>query len=168
MTTPLEEIISKHFNRGIVVDSNLLLLFFLVLFDSSLIPRFKRTQKFEEQDGRTLGSFLAKFKQIWSTPTILCEVSNLANQLSEPGRSQYFRLFSARISLLEERFRPSKELAAIASFPSLGLADCSLMEAASSGFLVLTDDFRLAQSLSHSGFNGINFNHIRSMMLGVL
>lgn len=145
------------------MDTNLLLLFFVALFEPQLIARFKRTQQFDEKDAETLSSFFARFGKIWATPTILAEVSSLSGHLGEPKRLAYFQLLSTKISLLQERYRRSAEIAMLAEFPRFGLADASIIEAAGGGILVLTEDFRLSQFLQRAGHDVVNFNHIRSL-----
>jgi uncharacterized protein YacL len=48
------------------------------------------------------------------------------------------------------------------AFPKLGLTDTAIFRAATGKFLVLTDDFRLAQYLSSQNVDVVNFNHLRT------
>lgn len=93
----------RYRQAGIMVDTNILLLFFIGAFDQNLIPRFKRTRQFTVEDYATLIDILGPFDKIVATPHILTEVSNLSGQLREPARSEYFKKFSSGITLLEEK-----------------------------------------------------------------
>ena len=46
MTDPNLVLIEKYASRGVLVDTNILLLFVVGAFDRELIPRFKRTSHF--------------------------------------------------------------------------------------------------------------------------
>lgn len=69
--------------RGVLVDANILLLFFIGSYDTKLITRFKRTSRFTVRDYELVGNFLAAFERRITTPHILTEVSNLAGQLPQ-------------------------------------------------------------------------------------
>jgi len=156
-------LVSRHRRRGILVDTNLLLLYFIGLFDLSHIQRFKRTSQFTPEDHSTLARVLGLFDQVMTTPNVLTEVSNLSGQLGEPMRSAYFEVFSRWLCLLDERYTASSLSAQAEHFVPLGLTDAGIMGLAASGFLVLTEDFRLAQRLQKIGADVINFNHLRPL-----
>jgi rRNA-processing protein FCF1 len=157
-------LISRHRQRGILVDTNLLLLYFIGLFNPSHIQRFKRTNQFTPEDHNTLARVLEPFKgKVMTTPNVLTEVSNLSGQLGEPMRSAYFEMFSRWLCLLDERYTASSLSAQAEHFVSLGLTDAGILGLATSGLLVLTEDFRLAQRLQKIGADVINFNHLRPL-----
>ena len=47
------------------------------------------------------------------------------------------------------------------AFPRFGLTDTAILLAAKGKYLVLTDDFPLAQYLQTEAIDVINFNHVR-------
>ncbi len=158
--------IANQFQRyrqaGILVDTNILLLFFIGAFDQNLIPRFKRTKTFSVEDYEALINFLRFFDKIATTPHILTEVSNLSGQLGEPVKSEYFKKFSSDITLLEEENVVSRDVAQMREFVRLGLTDTGIIRLTRGRYLVLTDDFRLSQYLQSAGVDVVNFNHIRT------
>jgi rRNA-processing protein FCF1 len=145
-----------------MVDTNVLLLFFIGAFDQYLIPKFKRTKIFSVEDYEVLVRFLSPFNRITTTPHILTEVSNLSGQLGEPARSEYFKKFSSNITLLEEENVASRDVAQMREFVRFGLTDTGIIRLTRGRYLVLTDDFRLSQYLQSVGVDVINFNHIRT------
>jgi rRNA-processing protein FCF1 len=148
-------------NRGILIDSNLLLLFFVGLHDRTWIARFKRTAQFTAEDFERLSAFINRFKEIVTTPSILTEVSNLLGQLPE-GLTYSFRHHFARgLKNLKEQYTTSCELGEAKIFPKFGLTDTSILLAANGKYVVLTDDFHLAQYLEAQNIDVINFNHVR-------
>ena len=161
MTDPVSALIQRHQSRGILVDSNILLLFFMGGFDRELIPRFKRTQQFVPEDYDLLTRLLSRFSSVITTPNILSEVNSLSGQLGEPVKTQYFDVFAQGISVLDERYVASSDVAQLDQFPKLGLTDTGILHLARNEYLVLTDDFRLAQHLAEAGIAVLNFNQLR-------
>jgi rRNA-processing protein FCF1 len=156
-------LIQTHCRRGILVDTNLLLLYFVGLLDRNQVQRFKRTQQYTAGDHQTLVALLKRFDKVVTTPNILTEVSNLSGQLGEPLRSRYFSAFAREISLLTEHYIESTRLAEAEHFVPFGLADTAILSLGAAGHLVLTDDSPLTQRLQKIGADVINFNHIRTL-----
>ena len=157
--------INAYKGKGLLIDTNLLLLFFVGLHNQGSIQRFKRTMQFTPDDFSYLAGVIQLFKQVVTTPSILTEVSNLLGQLREGTRLSVFRIFALGIERFEERFTPSRELAQQPHFPKFGLTDTGIAQSAKGNFLVLTDDFRLAGYLEHHGIDVVNFNHLRMVYL---
>ena len=153
----------RYRSAGVIVDSNLLLLFIIGSFDEQLISTFKRTKTYTGSDYRILSEFLSAFSEILVTPNILTEVSNLSNQLPESYKPDYFTQFGEHIGRMQEHFHSSNSLRTHDSFVKFGLADASIHECAEHGRLVLTDDARLADFLGRRGIDVLNFNHIRQL-----
>ena len=162
MTDYILNLIQKYHSRGVLVDTNILLLCFVGDFDRDLIPRFKRTKQFVVEDYILPKNFLARFNSsIITTPHILAEVNSLSGQLGEPGRTAYFEIFSRGIGLLDEQYVESKTAAEFDRFPTLGLTDSGVAILAKGAYLVLTDDSKLYRTLETMGIDVMNFNHIR-------
>ncbi|MDT7541223.1 MAG: hypothetical protein QOE33_1127 [Acidobacteriota bacterium] len=159
----LDHLLTQYKSRGILIDTNLLLLFVVGMYDPKRIPKFKRTAKFTVEDFYILAEFFDFFSRIVTTPNILTEVSNLAGQLPENLKPAFYPLFAQHLTLLEEHYLTSANIASAPQFAKLGLTDCGILELSRNQYLVLTDDFRLAGHLDSQGIDVINFNHIRTM-----
>lgn len=158
-------LIQKHRKTGVLVDTNVLLLYFLGRFNPREIPRFKRTQQFTVEDYGTLFLMLKSFEKLLTTPNVLTEVNSFSGQLADPLRALYFKRFATEIGLIEEHYVESHRVADLPEFVRLGLTDTGILSVVSRGsHLVLTDDFPLSQRLQGNGIDVINFNHVR--MLG--
>jgi len=155
------QLVAKYARKGIVVDTNLLLLLFVGYTNRDRIQRFSRTEKFTPDDYDCLGKFLGAFEKIVVTPNILTEVNSMLNQLSDPDRSKCARLFSQLISKYDEQYVVSQEVAKQESFVRFGLTDCGIVDVAKDKYLVITEDFKLTNHLLSMGVDTINFNHIR-------
>lgn len=146
--------------KGILIDTNILLLWFVGTVNRSRIEKFKRTKQFLPEDYDLLRGIIAYFSKIVTTPNILTEVNSLANQLGEPERSLCFSLFAQGIPKFNEYYVESKTVVSIKNFTKFGLTDCGILNVAHDKYLVLTDDLPLASYLQASGVDVINFNHL--------
>jgi hypothetical protein len=102
MSEIINQLIVRYKQAGIMVDTNILLLYFVGAFDPNLIPRFKRTLQFAVEDHATLIRILRLFDKVVTTPNILTEVNRLSGQLGEAIRSQYFEKFYSGLSRVGE------------------------------------------------------------------
>ncbi len=87
-----EEIIGSYRNKGILIDTNLLLLYFIGKYNKSLIQYFKRTQKYVIEDYELSTSVIKFFTRIITTPNILTEVSNLSGNLENKLKTCTYRV----------------------------------------------------------------------------
>lgn len=161
MKEQFQSLFNRYQQKGILIDTNILLLYFVGTVNPQRISKFKRTEQFTIEDYQTLLELLSYFPRRITTPNILTEVNSLTNQLGEPERSRCFSLFSNTIPLFNEFHLESHTLAKSQSFVKFGLTDCSIVELARSQYLVLTDDLKLFVHLQNQGVDTINFNHLR-------
>ncbi len=159
----IAQLINQYRNKGVLIDTNILLLLFVGLTNRDRIERFKRTQQFTPSDYDTLTQLLGCFSPIVVTPNILTEVNSLLNQLGEPERSQCLGLFGQGILGFDEQYVMSRSIVTQAIFGRFGLTDTGIVEAAKGRYLVLTDDLRLAVNLQSLGVDTVNFNNIRAL-----
>jgi rRNA-processing protein FCF1 len=164
MTEDIKTLFARYQKAGILVDTNILLLYAVGLANKKRIPLFKRTRQFSIKDFDLLDQILRAFQKVVTTPNILTEVNSLANQLGEPERSQCLGLFAKIICQMEEQHHPSRHIAQFSEFPKFGLTDCSILHLSREGYLVLTDDFRLSMYLQNQGIDTVNFNNLRFLV----
>jgi len=157
----VRSLFQKYKQKGILIDTNILLLWFVGTVNRERISKFNRTEKFLPEDYDSLVQILSYFNKIVTTPNILTEVNSLANQLGEPERSQCLSVFAQGVARLNESYLESQEVVKTESFTKLGLTDCSIVNIAKNKYLVLTDDFKLANYLQKIEIDTINFNNIR-------
>ncbi|MGD9857676.1 MAG: PIN domain-containing protein [Planctomycetaceae bacterium] len=156
--------IGKCSSKGVIVDTNLLLLYVIGRFDQQRISRFKRTRQFRVADFDLLARILTHFQRCVTTPSVMAEVSNLVSQLGDPARGECFACLSAEIALMDERYEPSATVAQEPAFTRIGLIDAAILRAARGGLFVLSDDFQLINRLTQAGVAAANFNHLRSFV----
>ena len=163
MTYETLALISQYTSKGILVDTNILLLYFVGMIRRARISRFNRTEQFTPQDYDLLIALLADFATVATTPNILTEVSSFINKLGEPDRTSCYINFAIEISALQESYVPSRNVVSTDwVFPTYGLTDCGIAEAAKDNqYLVLTDDLKVVSFLRLQGVSTINFNDLR-------
>ncbi len=98
----LDELISKYENKGVLIDANLLLMYFLGFYDLRTMCAFKRTEKYSDEDWVLMRRLTSLFKKIVTTPNVITEVSNLAGQLGEPVKTEFFTHMAKSVEVLTE------------------------------------------------------------------
>ncbi len=157
----ITELIVRYKNLGILIDTNILLCYLVGLLNPERIPLFKRTAQFLAEDFALLSTLLGHFKKIVTTPNILAEVNSLSQQLKGADHTKLFDIFAKQIQVLDEHYVESRIAAQREEFTRLGLTDSAIIDLTPKKYLVLTDDFTLANYLAKNGVDVINFNHIR-------
>ena len=70
-------------------------------------------------------------------------------------------MFAHSLSVIDEKYVPSKDLIHHPALYAYGLADTGIAHLAKDNFLILTDDLRFASFASANGADVVNFNHLR-------
>lgn len=149
--------------KGILVDSNLLLLFLIGAVNRDLIQKFKRTKHYLPEDYDTLVKYLSQFSKRVTTPNVLTEVSNLGNSLPDNWKASFQSVLQHAVQILDETYMPSNSVVATHECARFGLTDSAITALVKGKYLLLTDDLRLSQYFQKSGGDAVNFNHIRTL-----
>lgn len=128
--------------KGVVVDTNVLLLLIVGSYDSRCISEHRRLgSTYNPSDYDKLIRFLGHFDRLVCVPGALTEISNLISDNNDPvsvGIKQRFMIF-VREAL--EIYTPSAQLVDRAEFFWLGLSDTAQLHAAKEqNFVLLTAD----------------------------
>lgn len=159
----ISALLARYYTKGILIDTNILLLYLVGRVNRERIPRFKRTAQFIPEDYDLLLQLVNNFQKIITTPSILTEVNSLANQIGEPERSQCLNIFAWLISQIDEEYLKSSIIVNSDIFSRFGLTDCGITSIAKNKYLVLTDDLKLSLYLKAIGIDTINFNNLRTL-----
>lgn len=159
----IEQHIRAYRRKGILVDTNLLLL--LIVGATPSIKNFKRTNMYNSSDYELLVRLIDQFEKLIATPHILAEVSNLSNGLYGGQQEDFFETLKRSLSsLIVEIHVPAAEIADNYSLSPHGVADVGVVALAKNNYLVLTDDLRVANFALQNSVDVINFNHVRDVM----
>ena len=168
MILDVDGLLKKYTAKGVLIDTNLLVLLLVGSVNKNRITRFKRTQAFTTADFDLLLNLIQHLgPTIISTSHILSQASDLADLKGEElGR---VRAFMKRlvIETIEEHRDPAKELAAHPLFARLGLGDAGIATVCAKNVLVITTDVELWSEIQTVGLDAINFNHISEIGRGV-
>jgi rRNA-processing protein FCF1 len=155
-------LIEKHRAKGVLVDTNLLVLFLVGRVNRRRILNFKRTGDFVIEDYDLLVRLIAWFGKLIATPHVLSQVSDLTD-LTGNELTAIRELFKVLVEKVEESYDTSRLLVGDPAFKRLGLTDAAIATVCSRGVLVLTADAELHVALQERGIDALNFNHIRSL-----
>lgn len=154
--------IPRYKEKGLLVDTNLLLLYLVGEVEPRLVPAFKRTREYTVDEFLLVKAIVESFSVVITTPNILTEVSNLAGHLEGKWQPRFFAILAERVKTLQEEYVPARQAVGAAIFQKLGLTDSAILLACQSGYLAFTADFPLANYLETNRLDVINFNRIRS------
>ena len=149
-------------SKTLLLDTNLLLLLFIVGKDSSLIPKAKTLSAFVEDDYDLLGDIINNsFNHLVTTPHIMTEVSNLLGKERDHIRRLGREAMAEFLSQCTEHTDSSVILVSEPEFNRIGLTDVAIAVASRLPAFVLTADLPVYLHVSSSGLEAENFNHIR-------
>jgi rRNA-processing protein FCF1 len=152
---------------GLLVDTNLLVLFVVGSVGRDRIPQFKRTRKYSIADYELLIRILEQFKRLYTVAHVMAEVSNLTD-LSGSERLQARHILKEALSVLEEKNVPSIRASEHETYQDLGLVDAAIASVARDhACAVLTDDVDLYLSLSRVAVPVVNFAHMQAIARGL-
>lgn len=158
------KLLEDYAQKGILLDTNILLLWIVGLFDRNYIEKFKRTaDRFTVDDFDLISQLLGHFQVKVTTTSILTEVSNLSGQINGKFKADYFDTFAKVIKSENEHLISSSDICDLPEFKIFGLTDSAITSIAKDNYLVFTDDLPLYQYLSNLKVDVINFNYIRNL-----
>lgn len=157
---------SSH-DAGLLIDTNLLVLYTVGTVNRKRIENFKRTSKYSEQDYELLVRVIEKVTPLYTVAHVMAEVSNLID-LSGSERLQARHILKEMLSILEEAEMPSAQAAQSRPYEDHGLTDAAIAAVAlKHQCTVLTDDLNLYLALAREEISAINFNHLRAREWGL-
>jgi hypothetical protein len=156
----LKKLIAKHANNGILVDSNLLLIFCIGSLDPSLVQREKGTREYTLADFSVLQEFLRGFRRLRTTPNILTELSNLTGRLRNDVRKRVTLFIREKTvdAAWQEDYIATSEATLHYTFEQLGLTDASIGVLSDRGLLVLSNDLNLSLILESRGGDCVHYD----------
>jgi len=162
--TSLQALIEKHASNGLLVDTNLLLLFLVGAYERGYIRTFKRTQQYTEEDFDLLAGLIPQFHRIVVTPHILAELSNISLAMKGDRVFAYFAVLVEVLREAREVHTDKDVLLGHEWLPRVGFTDLSILEVSKRhDYLVLTDDLKAVALLGSEGCDVINLNHVRQL-----
>jgi rRNA-processing protein FCF1 len=151
-------------SKGVLIDTNLLVLLVVGLVNPDHIPRFKRTSDYTPEDWEALTGILERIPRRYSIAHVLSEASNLTD-LKGPEREEARAILHKAISQMEEIAIASLDACESPYYRRLGLTDAAIGVAAKQrGCSVVTNDSGLYRALVEEGASVLNFDDLRKML----
>lgn len=162
----IDEYLVIHSNDGVILDTNIFLLFLIGNFDKSFIKDFKRTMKYDPEEFEWLNVYVSYFSTIYITPQILAETWNFVEKITEPKFSLFLESTLNIVDVIEEKYINKSRVVNNQSFSYVGVTDTSIIEAAIElNLLVITDDFRSFTYYSEHDVSVINLNQFKTRFI---
>ncbi len=151
--------------KGMLLDTNLLVIYIVAIVDRNLIGKVKRTENFLPEDALFLFNYLPRFAHRFTTPGIWAEASNLLapffKTLSKTARQSLQISLRDEIAVLDEQYVPAKAVAHDEQLLNYGFTDLAIACLAQNQMVVLTADFPLVVLLQKRNLPCVNFNTLR-------
>ncbi len=149
-------------SAGLLVDTNLLVLFTVGSVNPNRIESFKRTSQYSRHDYELLVRIMGRFEHLYTVAHVAAEVSNLTD-LTGVERLRARHLLKETLRILREPEMPSYRAAQNPPYERLGLTDAAITAVAREHKCgVLTDELDLYLALSREGMPVLNFTHLRA------
>jgi hypothetical protein len=164
LQTPEEELaslIQQYRRKGLLLDSNLLLLLVAGRHDRRLLTSFGRVKEFGPSNFDLLDDIVRKFDRLITTPHVLTEVNGLSNKIPGRDRYGYFNTLKQVAADMDEHAVPFATLSESIAYQRLGVADAAIEIVAEQGYMVLSIDLNLVVSLQSRRIAAFNFNNVR-------
>ncbi len=151
-------LVQKYRSRGLLLDSNLLLLYLVGSVNPLLVGtgNYNKLSSFTTQQIAILRHLTSLFQRLVTTAHILTEVSNLVGFMHDAGRLQVFQSFASTLEMISEQEISSYQVARRNEFKYIGLTDSVLAEL-SSRFLIVSNDGRMVNLLRDAGLDALKW-----------
>jgi len=146
---------------SVLIDTNLLLLLIVGLYNKDLISVHKRTKEFMPKDFDLLVKCIKGYKILWVTSHCLAEVSNLIRQTNKKQAKELMACFSSFIAKARETHIQKEIIFKNVISARLGVTDTGIIIKSKRVSCVFTVDLDLYTEISKKGYKVYNFNHIR-------
>lgn len=157
--------------KGIIVDSNIMLLFLVGNYDINYINMFKRTIKYTKEEYYFIKDLLTIYyykDKVYTSPHILTEISNLSKNIKGDRRIKYFNFFIKILNNVYEVYIEKNKILEFTDLSEFGVTDIGIYEIAKkNNLLVLTDDSSLSEYLSKNYIATINLRNISKSLWGL-
>ena len=158
-------LISQYREKGILIDTNLLLVLLVGNVDRRQVGRIAKTDKYNSEDYDRITNVLRRFNRFIIIPQVLTEAGNMLKRNCPTANTRLdldleLRRFVHAGASRESRAL-SKRITIHPAFEDLGYADAAILNAAAGRHLVFTDDGPLQSRAWSSGVDVLPFDWLR-------
>ncbi|MBX7277153.1 hypothetical protein K2E96_16440 [Pseudomonas sp. ERGC3:05] len=145
----------------IIIDTNLLVLLMVGLYDPGYICFHRKLTDYSKQDFEAL-AILIEGAEIVVTSNVLTEASNLLWYTADPHKQAIRAVLGEFINGATEHRPESTSVVLSPSFMGLGLTDAGILELPKDSGVILTVDLDLHLAALDRGLKSENFTHYRT------
>ena len=161
-------LIDKYRSKGIIIDTEVMLVYIVGSYDVNYISKFKKTDKYHPDDYKSISYVLSCFRKKIVTPHILAELSNLSFQARDEKREDYFKAFSGLLKRTSEDYIDKDTVLTLPLLSKIGVTDLGIIAAAKKfGYLIFTADRPLTGQAKKKDIDVLNLNDIRTVQWGM-
>jgi len=147
--------------NSVLIDTNLLVLLIVGLYNKDLISVHKRTKEFIPKDFDLLVKCIKGYKILWVTSHCLAEASNLIRQTNKKQAKELMACFSNYVTKAKESHISKEIIFKNGILTKLGVSDTGLIIKSKRVGCVFTVDLELYLEILKRGYKVVNFNHLR-------
>lgn len=150
-------------SQPLLLDTNVLLVYLVGLYNPSLISTFEKTSSYDEQSFNMIKHIVHYHKTLIVNSYIATEISNLSSQFHSKNIDEYYvRLVNYFSSVNENTFSLKYLCSNTSAIIKFGFTDVSILELASKNSVtVLSDDWALVTEGISKNLNFINFRNLQ-------
>ncbi|MEZ6928092.1 MULTISPECIES: PIN domain-containing protein [unclassified Aeromonas] len=158
----LDELHRRYRTAGVMLDTNLLVMYLIGIYKKELVPQFKRTEKYTVDDFEFLEFYVGSFDKLIVTPHVLAETWNFVEKIPKHEYEAFLAKAIPCLEIFEEEYVDKGSIISSNGFSYIGVTDMAVIKAAKSkSCLVITDDLRAYVQFFEHGVETININHLR-------
>lgn len=152
---------------GLLIDTNLLVLFVVGKVNPARIENFKRTSKYNTGDYQLLVRVMERFTPLYTLAHVMAEAGNLTD-LTGRELLQARQVLKETLAVLQEPVVASIRAVQNRLYEGLGLVNAAIATLARENkCAVLTDDFDLYLALSRERIVVLDFSHLQASSWGL-
>ncbi len=158
---------SNSIRNGIILDTNLLILYLIGNYDPNFITRFRKTSNYTIDDFLILKDIVKESSKIIVTPNILTELSNhtFDGSFSGSGFDEYYKEVIDFLNNAEEKLVEKDVIKDYEKLKYFGFADISILDTSMKlECSLLTDDSALYGLTNSLSISTLNINHLRQYL----
>ncbi|GEM_PF-3233923 len=161
----IHSIESKCKRNGVLLDTSLLLVVCIGIYDVNLVEKFKKTAAFTIDDFILLKNIISKYSPLYVSPHILAELSNLSKMLPSKNMIRYFNSIEELLKKQFEIYICKDEILKEVILPEIGFADTSIFKIGlKKDCVIFTTDWKLTSILRSRNLAVVNYNEIRTSL----
>ena len=159
----IENIEATIKSKGVIFDTELLLVVCIGIKDQNSISRNKRTSSYDKTDFNNFINILRFAGKRFVSPQILGELTNFVDDLTEPLRSEVLTIVKELCNGQEEIYVEKEILLKNRYwFFKTGFSDTSLLQICKDEKCVLfSSDFKLTGLANKAGLTAINYRNLQ-------